>query len=124
MNIAKYINIGDSRIYIYSDQFLEKVTIDDAISNTNILTRYLGSENLILEDFKVNNIDKKNNFLICTDGFYSLMDKNLKEFFITFNFKLMSNIRKKLAFLQRKKNIDDSTYILIRNEILHWGWFG
>jgi len=115
--IAKYINIGDSRLYIFSNTFLEKVTVDDSYQNKNIFTKYLGAENINLRDFETSHLDFDNNFLICSDGFYSVMHSYLKDFFTTINFKNMGNIGKKLEILQANKNIDDSTYILIKNEI-------
>lgn len=113
-----FINIGDSRIYIFTNQFLEKVTKDDSLpGRKNIITRYLGLKSLNLNDFKTKKLDFGFNFLICTDGFYGLMENNLKEYFETFNFKNLKNIEKKLTTLQRRKNSDDSSYIIIKNEI-------
>jgi len=113
-----FINIGDSRIYIFTNQFLEKITQDDSLlGRKNIITKYLGLESLNLNDFKTKNIDFSSNFLICTDGFYGLMENNLKEYFEVFNFKNIKNIKKKLTTLQRRKNKDDSSYIIIKNEI-------
>lgn len=115
---CKFLNIGDSRIYIFNNKYLEKITDDDRIPNKNILTKYLGQSNLLLDDFKLNDIiDFEKNFLICTDGFYSLLHEELKFFFETINFKHLNNIKKKLSYLQKNKNNDDSTYILIKNEI-------
>jgi serine/threonine protein phosphatase PrpC len=111
----KFLNIGDSRIYSFNNKYIEKITADDSIPNKNILTKYLGSSYLIFDDFKLNDIlDFEKNFLICTDGFYSLMQKELKCYFETINFKYLINIKKKLSYLQKNKNNDDSTYILIK----------
>ncbi|WP_069660950.1 PP2C family protein-serine/threonine phosphatase [Arcticibacter eurypsychrophilus] len=116
--LAKFVNIGDSRVYIFSNQFIEKITSDDSMENRpNILTKCLGSSELSLEDFKLKEVNTDYNFLICTDGFYSLMSSNLKEYFSTYNFKKLKNIEKKLSYLQRRKNNDDSSYILIKHEI-------
>jgi len=113
-----FINIGDSRIYIFTNQFLEKVTIDDSLpGKKNIITKCLGLNTLTLNDFKINNIYFGYNFLICTDGFYELMENNLKEYFTTLNFRNFRNIEKKINLLQRRTNKDDSSYIIIKNEI-------
>lgn len=115
---AFYINIGDSRIYQFSNQFIEKITIDDSFKGkANILTKCLGLSDLCLEDFKPKAVVPDSNFLLCTDGFYKLMLGDLKEYFKTYNFKHIKNIKKKLSILQRRKNNDDSSYILIKNEI-------
>ncbi len=117
-DIVKYINIGDTRIYVFTNQFLEKITVDDSlIGRENVITRCLGSNSLNIEDFKTNSVENYYNYLICTDGFYKLMEENLKEYFNTFNFKNVTNIKKKICSLQRGKNQDDSTYILLKNEI-------
>lgn len=114
-NEASIVNIGDSRIYVFNNQFIEKVTLDDNLPDrSNILTRCLGVDELEIDDFKPFNIRRDLNFLICTDGFYKLMTDNLKEYFKTYNFKNLHNISKKLSTLQRKKNLDDSSYILIK----------
>jgi len=117
-NRTKYVNIGDSRIYQFSNQFIEKLTHDDALQGkSNALTKCLGLPDLSLNDFVPIEIGGKGNFLICTDGFYELMLGDLKEYFAACNFKNFGNIKKKFSILQRRKNYDDSTYILIKNEI-------
>lgn len=117
-NCVKYINIGDSRIYSFTNQFLEKLTTDDSLpGRENIITRCLGIETLSLLDFKMIEIDSGYNYLICSDGFYKLMEENIKEYFETINFRYLRNIEKKISFLQRRKNKDDSSYIIIKNEI-------
>ncbi len=114
---AKYINIGDTRIYVFTNQFLEQITIDDSlIGLENIITKCLGND-LAIEDFQPKNIEKHYNYLLCTDGFYKIMEEELKDYFNTLNFKNLTNIKKKITYLQRRKNRDDSSYILIKNEI-------
>jgi serine/threonine protein phosphatase PrpC len=118
LNKAQYVNIGDSRIYQFTNQFIEKITDDDSLSErSNILTKCLGLADLSLDDFMPKDIVSEYNYLICTDGFYKLMLDNLKVYFEAYNFKNFRNIEKKLSLLQRRKNNDDSSYILIKNEI-------
>jgi serine/threonine protein phosphatase PrpC len=113
-----YINVGDSRIYIFTNQYLEKITVDDSLDGSkNILTKCLGIETLSLNDFKIKDIDFHQNFLLCTDGFYNLMERNVKEYFRVFNFKNHANIKDRISMLQRRSNNDDSSYILLKNEI-------
>ncbi|KAA9357284.1 PP2C family protein-serine/threonine phosphatase [Larkinella humicola] len=114
--IAKYLNIGDSRIYIYNNQFIEKITVDDNLLNKkNILTRSLGMQDLCLDDFCLSNIEPDMNYLICTDGFYNLMEKYLKKYFLAINYKNLRNIARRIHSIQNGKNIDDSSFILIKN---------
>ena len=115
---VKFINIGDSRIYSFSNQFIEQITEDDSlIGRKNVLTKCLGCDILQITDFKLVKIKNSENYLMCSDGFYKLMDENLKEYFLTFRFKNIQNIKKKLSQLQRRKNLDDSSYILIKDEV-------
>lgn len=117
-NQVKFINIGDSRIYIFTNQFLEKITTDDSLpGRENIITKCLGMETLSLEDFNVSDVDFGYNYLICTDGFYKLMEENIKAYFETINFRYIRNTEKKISILQKRKNRDDSSYIIIKNEI-------
>ncbi len=115
---VSFINLGDTRIYAFTNQFLESITIDDSpVGQDNVITKFLGKPDLILDDFKISSYRNNNNFLLCTDGFYKLMEGNLKEYFNAINFKNMVNIKKKIAYLQKGKNQDDSSYILIKHEI-------
>jgi len=109
---SKWISIGDSRLYVFSNSYIETITSDDSINN--ILTNYLGKDHITINDFKAYELDINANYLICSDGFYSIMHNHLKEFFSALNFKNMANVKKKLASLQQNKNIDDSTYIIIK----------
>lgn len=116
--LTYFVNIGDSRIYLFNNQFIEQITTDDSLVNTpSILTKCLGTSELTLEDFSPVEIADDYNFLICSDGFYKLMECSLMDYFETYNFKNLANIRKKLSSLQRGRNNDDSSYILIRHEI-------
>jgi serine/threonine protein phosphatase PrpC len=113
---AKFVNIGDSRIYIFSELYIEKITIDDNLPEMpNVLTRCLGPNYLSFEDFNVYEIEKEHNFLLCTDGFYAMMEENLYEYFNTINKTDLNEIMWQLSLLQRDKNFDDSSYILIKN---------
>ena len=117
-NNKQFVSIGDSRIYLFTKQYIHQITNDDSLSgSSNYITRCLGMHDLSINDFEFTNIEKGCNFLMCTDGFYSLMEKNVKDFFTSLNYSKPQNIKSKLSTLQRKKNIDDSTYIVIKNEL-------
>lgn len=109
-----FLNIGDTRIYIYSNQFLEQITVDDSLpGNKNILTKCLGINDISKEDFVQKQIESSG-FLLCTDGFHSLMEEQKKKYFSIFQYKKSKNIVNAIEQLQNKQNKDDSTYILIR----------
>lgn len=115
---GKYINIGDSRIYAFTNQFLEQITIDDSLeTRSNVITKCLGSYELNLSDFQGHCLNKTYNYLLCTDGFHRLMENNIKEYFITLNFKKFGPIKRKISSMQRMKNDDDASYLIIKNEI-------
>jgi len=113
---AKYVNIGDSRIYIFSGHYIEKITIDDNIPwMPNVLTRCLGPGYLSIEDFRVQEIEKDHNFLLCTDGFYAMMEEDPYRYFNVINKKDLDEIKEELSQVQKGRNYDDSSYILIKN---------
>lgn len=114
----KFLNIGDSRIYNFTKTYLEKITQDHSLGEkNNILTKFLGSNQLKKSDFQLNTLNEGEGFLLCTDGFYQLMENNLKKYFKIINFKYLKNISKALSKEQAYLNNDDSTYIIIKDEI-------
>nr|WP_320060045.1 hypothetical protein [uncultured Bacteroides sp.] len=114
-NKAFIVNVGDSRIYSFSNSFLEPLTVDDNLpGNNRVLTRYIGLEELMLNDIMQKEVDMQQNFLICSDGFYTLMEENIKKYFMIFQYKRNKNIINAINRLQTNKNNDDSTYIMIK----------
>lgn len=110
------VSIGDSRIYSFTNSYMEKLTTDDNLSgNSNFLTRYIGLDGLRPDDIDLIQVNANQNFLICSDGFYSLMEKDLKTYFKIFHFKRKGNIINAISRLQKNRNRDDSTFIIIRN---------
>ncbi len=112
---AFIVNAGDSRIYSFSNSFVEPLTIDDNLpGNNRVLTKYIGLEELELGDIKQREFDIKQNFIICSDGFYTFMEENIKKYFMIFQYKRKKNIVNAINRLQINKNNDDSTYIIIK----------
>ncbi len=66
------INVGDSRIYIYSNG-LHQLTTDDSAGN-GVLTQCLGSSGEITVNTDEGVLRSKQALFICTDGFYADMD--------------------------------------------------
>jgi serine/threonine protein phosphatase PrpC len=113
-NVLSFVNIGDSRIYIYTNQFIEKVSTDNSlVNNKNILTKYLGDSTLSKKDFDIKRIKFESHLLICSDGFYKVMEQNLKEFFRILNFDRFNNIKNSFESVLKNQN-DDTTYIIIK----------
>lgn len=115
-NVAYVVSIGDTRIYSFTNTYLEVLTTDDNLpGNSNLLTKYIGLEGLSRDDIEQIEVNANQNFLICTDGFYPLMERNLKKYFDIFHFKRKGNIKNAINRLQKNRNSDDSTYIIIKN---------
>lgn len=113
-NSGVYFNMGDSRIYSFNSSYLEQVSIDDSIiGQPHVITKALGGEGLTLHDFIQSDMDGTGGILMCSDGFYSLMEDNLRRYFNVLQFKRPKNIINALKSLQEGHNSDDSTYILI-----------
>jgi len=113
-NKLKFLNIGDTRIYGISNQYITKYTKDNNLEQMpNVLTKCLGMKNLISQDFEekyIANTDKR--ILICSDGFYKFLEKNKTIFHKLLNFKRLGNVEKALK-REIINNEDDSTYLLL-----------
>ena len=117
----KYINIGDSRIYSISKQYIFKLTTDDSDPIIkNLLTKYLGSVNLDVNDcieIGLPDDEESHRLLVCTDGFYSVMErsqKKLKEIHRVSNLKNSYYIKKGMRNMIVGSNNDDATYLIVR----------
>lgn len=113
--MAKFSNLGDSRIYEVSSQYLKQLTEDDnLVHNKNVVTKYLGMLELEREQIREFSLDiKGKRILLCSDGFYLILEKMLARFYEILNFKNEINIKKSLASEIKGKNLDDASYILI-----------
>ncbi len=111
----KYVSLGDSRIYSISNQYIDPLTYDDKNPlQNNVITKYLGKPSLQLDEFKQNDLNTiENMYLLCTDGFYALMDNSKERFFEIFNFSHLENMKKAIK-REIKNNIDDASYIIVR----------
>lgn len=116
---CQFSSMGDSRIYAITPQYVSQLTTDDSIE-ANFITKFLGKHNLIYSDFKIiehSLIEKA--FLLCTDGFYSVIEFNktgFLEIIKALNLKKWSYIKYRMDKLMLNKNKDDATYILVRIE--------
>lgn len=114
---AYAVSIGDSRIYAFTNTYMEVLTTDDNLpGNSNLLTQYIGLEGLRIDDIDQIRVNENQDFLVCSDGFYSLMEKDLKNYFKILHYKRKGSIINAIKRLQKNKNRDDSTFIIIRND--------
>lgn len=81
---AGIFNVGDSRIYAYSDGTMKLVSKDHTIGR-GILSQYIGmdgQEGIPEPEISVMNLKKDLQFLICSDGLTACMsDKEIEEHF-------------------------------------------
>jgi serine/threonine protein phosphatase PrpC len=73
-------------------------------------------DDLAPEDFRMQSINKNNDLLLCTDGFYTLMEGQEQLYFRLFQMRDLQTVKKRLLSSQLGKNSDDATYILIRHD--------
>jgi serine/threonine protein phosphatase PrpC len=89
---------------------------DNEKYNKNILTKYIW-RSLDYKSFEEISLQKdeiwKWNILICSDGFYNILEKNKLLFHEILHYKRLWNIRNRLNKELYKKNIDDASYIYI-----------
>lgn len=109
-----YSWLGDSRIYEVNNQFIEPITEDDS-DGTNIITKFLGDDELTPDDIRLLSFKKDNkHLLLCTDGFYHILESDKFTFFKEFQRKSLDSVKTKIKSLVRGKNADDSTFIFVR----------
>lgn len=111
----KISNLGDSRIYGISNQYISQYSHDDVNPyQSNIITKCLGMSGLSKVDFSESKISsQEEKLLLCSDGFYNLMEINKARYHEIFNFNRLLYIKTALSKEIKNKNEDDATYILI-----------
>jgi len=111
----KFLSLGDSRIYSISRQSFSQITTDhNTPTDANMITKYLGKEDLTVDSFNstvYNGSD--NNLLLCTDGLYNHIN-DLGEFHRVVNLKYMKCIQNGIGRIVNGANRDDATYIFVR----------
>jgi len=81
---VSFFNIGDSRAYVFEHGKLTQISKDHSVKNsdgesTNSLSQHLGifPDEIVIEPYIVENvaISRKSYILLCTDGFYNMVEK-------------------------------------------------
>ncbi|MDP2649839.1 MAG: protein phosphatase 2C domain-containing protein [bacterium] len=108
-------SMGDSRIYGLSKQYIVQYTEDDSVLGMkNTITKSLGMLSLNEMDFGQNNfVPKESRYLVSSDGFYNLMEKNIQSYYKTLSFSKLDNVKKSLRRDIVENNTDDASYVLI-----------
>lgn len=116
---AKYVNLGDARIYSVGKQYFTKISTDHALPGTsNIITKYLGKDDLLESDY-IEHIctDHENRFFLCTDGVYSQIEslgQDLSKFHNVLFFRYIKRVQDGIKKYIYGNNIDDASYIYVR----------
>lgn len=104
-------NVGDSRIYLFRDNYLTQLSHDhNEEGMDNVLTDAIGIDKDVEVFYFENNIKKDDKILICSDGLYSLMSDD------TLSKNLLNgayHIVKKASSLMDDDLPDDTTAVVL-----------
>lgn len=110
----KYVSLGDTRIYTIDPQYLKQINTNDNPLNTpNVITKFIGMIQFTSKDFAEEALPSFNRLLICTDGFYNLLEEDLIKFHRILNFKKIGSSKRFLDKAIHNKNVDDASYIIL-----------
>jgi len=108
-------NVGDTRLYSVTRQYIEKITEGHAHpQHDNILTQCLGMSDICPEQkIVIDNFTDGLTLLICTDGFYKHVKDDWLYILSSCFKKNIYGIKKKLSKVIEKSE-DDATYLLVK----------
>lgn len=133
-NKAYWGHIGDSRIYLFTNNRLEQLTkdhslvqkmIDDGIlsseeaflhPNRNVITRAIGDSGMIEIDLDKLEVNPKDEifFFVCTDGVTCVIeDKELEEIFMLSDIHIIS--RRISSIVEERGAPDNYSFVIISN---------
>lgn len=112
---AEFYSLGDTRGYVVSATNIKQITFDHRSEYyNNVLTRCLGMEDLSVDDIFCSGKLYETEFLLCTDGFYSLMENNVSLFHGIIRDIKIKNFSIRLRRIIDGNNADDATYVFVR----------
>ena len=106
-------NAGDSRVYLYRDEKMNKLSIDHVMEEAeykNVLTQAIGIDKEVEPYYFENMIRQDDKILICSDGLYNVMSENRLENAISFG---AHSLVKKASSLMNDDLEDDTTAVVI-----------
>jgi serine/threonine protein phosphatase PrpC len=107
--------MGSPRIYAVMNEGIRDITKKVITGSMDIIPGYLGASTLTENDFKQYPVKLVTSTLVlCTRGFYSVLEKSPAQFCHILNKKNMKNITDDLLNAITNKNRNDATYILVR----------
>lgn len=111
----QFCSIGDTRGYIITPSNIIQITKDHVSKYAkNVLTHCLGMQNISKDAIFISEKMHGETFLVCTDGFYSIMEKSIPSFHGIFKNTRVNNFSKKLKNILKGNNSDDATYVFVR----------
>ncbi|MDH4263895.1 MAG: protein phosphatase 2C domain-containing protein [Spirochaetia bacterium] len=115
---VKITHLGDSRIYgVDKNQRIFTDDHNDPVQR-NMLTKCLGLDRLGNQDFYEKNIENPPpRILLCTDGFYNVMEANSDLFSNILNLADINVVKLKIVESINFQNYDDATYLIISIDI-------
>ncbi len=131
-----FAHVGDSRIYRLQNNSLEQVTKDHSLLRElvdlgqidekhagdflykNIITKAVGTENLIEPTVHIGDIVDKDVFLMCTDGLSDMLTFKEMETILKENSDIETSAKKLVAKANEKGGYDNITIVIIKvNEV-------
>jgi serine/threonine protein phosphatase PrpC len=107
-----FTGMGSPRVYAVMNQNIKDITKK---AEANSIPKYLGESKLTEHDFRQERtMLTTNTLLLCTKGFYNILEKAPARFCDILNKKSMKTINDDLLTAIGNKNKDDLTYILVR----------
>lgn len=128
-------HVGDSRVYLHRKNTLVqltkdhsyvmemvkqgKITLDEAATHPkrNVITRAIGSEATVEADIFVENLEKDDILLICTDGLYSMVKDDKISEIIEEKKELQDILNRLISEANDNGGRDNISAIIIRFEV-------
>jgi len=114
-----FSNLGDSRIYFIRNSEMHCLTKDDTLwPGSNVLTRCLGIKELPIAQFREKQVRLEDGYLLlASDGFYSIMEMEKTKFIQYLDDRESRSINMDITTIIAGKNIDDATYVIVKNSL-------
>jgi len=106
-------NVGDSRVYLYRDKQLTQLSLDHSMDEKgyeNVLTQAIGIGKEVEPFYFENIIQKDDKILLCSDGLYTVLDKEQLEKGINLG---AHSLVKKASTIEKDNLPDDTTAVVI-----------
>ncbi|MEA1982897.1 MAG: protein phosphatase 2C domain-containing protein [Campylobacterota bacterium] len=106
-------NVGDSRVYLYRDKYLNQLSHDHAMEEAgyeNVLTQAIGIDKDVEPYYFENSVQNGDKILLCSDGLYNVMSENRLESGIELGAHALV---KKASKLMEDNLPDDTTAVVL-----------